>query len=226
MRLRPDGLSANGWAVTAGVSRTIWADIRRHGNPSRRTLERLLAAAGSSLAEFEALRLDKQPDQGSTRGRTGKVSDFRPGGGWRFAPLAPLPILSTEIGGDWPGANPPSELTLLAPDKVIGDLPRPPSLARDSDAYAITMVGDSMWPRFRPGRHLVISPQSAVAIGDDVVVRLQGALEASHVSVLIKELVRRTRDYVELRQFNPAGMTRVDLSDIASIDKILGEYLC
>jgi hypothetical protein len=57
MRFKPEELTANGWAVKAGVSRTVWADMRRHGNPSRRTLEKLLAAASSSLAEFEALRL-------------------------------------------------------------------------------------------------------------------------------------------------------------------------
>ena len=57
MRLKPEGLSPNAWAVKAGVSRTVWSDMRRHGNPSRRTLEKLLAAAGSSLAEFEALRI-------------------------------------------------------------------------------------------------------------------------------------------------------------------------
>ena len=53
MRLRPEDLTPNAWAVKAGVSRTVWSDMRRHGNPSRRTLEKLLAAAGSSLAEFE-----------------------------------------------------------------------------------------------------------------------------------------------------------------------------
>ena len=54
MRFKPEDLSANAWAVRAGVSRTVWADMRRHGNPSRRTLEKLLGAVGSSLAEFEA----------------------------------------------------------------------------------------------------------------------------------------------------------------------------
>src|SRR6187455_3069515 len=57
MRFKPDRLTPNAWAVRAGVSRTVWADMKRHGNPSRRTLEKLLAAAGSSLAEFEALRI-------------------------------------------------------------------------------------------------------------------------------------------------------------------------
>ena len=61
MRLKPDELTPNGWAVKAGVSRTVWSDMRRHGNPSRRTLEKLLDAAGSSLAEFEALRIGRAP---------------------------------------------------------------------------------------------------------------------------------------------------------------------
>ena len=68
MRFKPDGWSANAWAVRAGVTRTVWTDMRRHGYPSRRTLERLLAAAGSSLAEFEALR------DGDATGLTGSAA--------------------------------------------------------------------------------------------------------------------------------------------------------
>ena len=88
MRFKPDGLTANGWAVNAGVSRTIWADLRRHGNPSRRTLDKLLAAAGSSLAEFEALRVGERAAARRVAGRRG-VSDARVPG-WRAAPLAPF----------------------------------------------------------------------------------------------------------------------------------------
>ncbi|HMI40952.1 MAG TPA: hypothetical protein VK485_06960, partial [Sphingomicrobium sp.] len=61
MRFKPDDLTANGWAVKAGVSRSVWADMRRHGNPSRRILAKLLVAAGSSLAEFEALQIGEKP---------------------------------------------------------------------------------------------------------------------------------------------------------------------
>ena len=66
MRFKPDGLTANGWAVKAGVSRSVWADMRRHGNPSRRTLAKLLAVAGSSLAEFEALQVGEAPKTGAS----------------------------------------------------------------------------------------------------------------------------------------------------------------
>src|SRR6185503_18071827 len=96
MRFKPDGLSANAWAVKAGVSRTVWSDMRRHGNPSRRTLEKLLAVAGSSLAEFEALRVGAQPRPlGAGPGSVGEGGQRR----WNPAQPQPLPLLATALAG-------------------------------------------------------------------------------------------------------------------------------
>jgi phage repressor protein C with HTH and peptisase S24 domain len=54
----------------------------------------------------------------------------------------------------------------------------------------LTIVGDSMWPRFRPGRRIAVSVKAAVAVGDDVLVKLKSADSSSAtVPVLIKELV-------------------------------------
>ncbi|MFL6723157.1 MAG: hypothetical protein ACJ8E7_03340, partial [Sphingomicrobium sp.] len=88
MRFKPDRLTANAWAVQAGVSRTIWADLRRHGNPSRKTLEKLLSAAGSSLAEFEALRIG----QAATKAVLKEAGLAENGPRWRPAPLKPIPL--------------------------------------------------------------------------------------------------------------------------------------
>ena len=96
MRFKPEGVTANGWAVKAGVSRTIWADLRRHGNPSRRTLEKLLGAAGMTLAEFEALRVGRPsplPPEAD-----GLAEDGR---GWRGAPLPPVPLHASRRTGEW-----------------------------------------------------------------------------------------------------------------------------
>ena len=50
----------------------------------------------------------------------------------------------------------------------------------------------SMWPRFRPGRRVVVSPGSPVAIRDDVLVRLSGEGQPnSSFRTMVKELVRR-----------------------------------
>src|SRR4029453_8564884 len=162
MGFKTGGLTANGWAVKAGVSRTIWADLRRHGNPSRRTLEKLLAAAGSSLAEFEAFRIEKAaPGPGlATRG----LADI--GHEWRAAPWVSIPLLDARLAGEWGDAG--SRIDLYAIDRLkpVGKVDRPAALAADGDAYAVTMAGEAMWPRFRAGRRLLVSPAAAVAVGD------------------------------------------------------------
>lgn len=217
MRFRPDGLSANAWALKAGVSRTVWADMKRHGNPSRRTLEKLLTAAGSSLAEFEALRIGAD---GSAHAAGSAVSDAS-ARGWAPAPIDPLPLLSCELDGEWGREGSRIELIEIRSGELVDRLPRPPSLAADREAYAITIVGDSMWPRFRPGRRVAVSPRSPVAIGDDVVVRLKS--EDDGELALLKELVKCTGAQVELRQFNPDKVFTVDAADVQSIHKVAGE---
>ena len=223
MRFKPEELTPNAWAVKAGVSRTVWADMRRHGNPSRRTLEKLLVAANSSLAEFEALRIEHGPrnDEGITQALADRKA-------WEWSParLPSLPLLATTLAGEWGMQGSGVELTEVRWDELVDRLARPHSLATDGDAYALTIVGDSMWPRFRPGRRIALSPRSAVAIGDDVAVRLRSrSSEDDSDPVLIKELVRRTNDGFELRQFNPSLSFTVADSEVKAIHKIVGELI-
>jgi SOS-response transcriptional repressor LexA len=214
MRFKPDQLTPNAWAVKAGVSRTVWADMRRHGNPSRRTLEKLLAAADSSLAEFEALRLGDLPkriEQGSGLRDPGS-------GAWASAARATLPLIVSRHAADWHGL----EISAIDAGQILDQLPRPTALAGDPDSYAVTIVGDSMWPRFRPGRRVAVSPRSPVAVGDDVLVILRTDSDVGKLG-LIKELVRRTTGFVELRQFNPDANAQVPDDQIESIHKVVGE---
>ena len=223
MRFKPEGLTPNAWAMKAGVSRTVWADMRRHGNPSRRTLERLLTAAGSSLAEFEALRISAPA--AVEPGSRAALED-RHGAAWGAAQLPSLPLVETVIGGEWGDPAKRIELTQLRTGEIVGRVSRPPGLANDPSAYAITAVGDSMWPRFRPGRRLAVSPKAPVAIGDDVLVKLNGADGGDgFVSALIKELVRKSSSGVELRQFNPDLRFEVPAAEIDAIEKVMGELL-
>lgn len=221
MRFKPDGLTPNAWAVKAGVSRTVWADMRRHGNPSRRTLERLLAAAGSSLAEFEALRVGTESSPSTHPGAVGEMSRRD----WTPTPLPPLPLFTSSLAGEWLGTANGVELMGIRRDEILDRLPRPASLAVDRDAFAVTVVGDSMWPRFRPGCRIAVSPRSPVAIGDDVLVilRREAGAQGAGDLVLLKELVRSSGGQVELRQFNPDIAFKVDASDVEAIYKVAGE---
>jgi phage repressor protein C with HTH and peptisase S24 domain len=221
MRFKPDGLTPNAWAVMAGVSRTVWADMRRHGNPSRRTLEKLLMAAGSSLAEFQALRVHRSA---SVDAATSGLSD-RGGHEWAGAQLPVLPVLATAMAGEWADPARKIELTELRTE-IVDRVARPVSLASDASAYAVTIVGNSMWPRFRPGRRVAVSAKAPVAVGDDVVVKLASPDGRSGAApILIKELVRKTGSGVELRQFNPDVTFTVAIQDIEAIHKVLGELV-
>jgi SOS-response transcriptional repressor LexA len=218
MRMKPEELTPNAWAVKAGVSRTVWTDMRRHGNPSRRTLEKLLAAAGSSLAEFEALRIGEASHPGGPDGSGVGDALAQP---WRAAPLPPVPLFAAASAGEWQDDGRGVGLSELDLGNAAGQLARPASLAGDREAYGVTVAEGSMWTRFRLGRPLLVSPAAAVAAGDDVLVRLAG--EGPKPNILIKELVRRSASGVELRQFNPDATFEVDALAIAAVHKVIGE---
>jgi phage repressor protein C with HTH and peptisase S24 domain len=224
MRFKPEGMTPNAWAMKAGVSRTVWTDMRRHGNPSRRTLEKLLEAAGSSLAEFEALRIAGIAHESLTTARLRE----RSAAPWGGAQHADLPLLATAVAGEWGDPSLGIELTELRAGELVDRVPRPVSLSTDSAAYAITIVGDSMLPRFRPGRRVAVSPRAPIAVGDDVLVKLKSGAAAGAAStqpVLIKELVRKTGTCIELRQFQPPLTFGVPASQIDTVEKILGELI-
>lgn len=224
MRLKPDDLTPNAWAVRAGVSRTVWTDMRRHGNPSRRTLEKLLAAADSSLAEFEALRIGEGNPAMAATSRKGGLGDVR-AATWRAAPLPPIPLVASVMAGEWEGGSQIEQIS-IDPANIIGQVDRPISLAGDPTAYAVTIIGDSMWPRFRPGRRVIVSPRAPVEIGDDVIVTLRrpdGMNAGGETLAMIKEITRRSAGLVELRQYNPDRSFRIDAALIIDIQKVVGE---
>ena len=217
MRFRPESLSPNAWAVQAGVSRTIWQDLKRHGNPSRRTLEKLLAAAGSSLAEFEALRVGRTSQV--SHDNDGKVGEDRRS--YRPGELPPLPLVQSQCAENWQAGISQIEIDRAT---VLDRLSRPVSLASDPDAYALIMPDDSMWPRFRRGRPIVVSPKAPIELGDDVLVILAGG-SAIRSLALIKELAVRSARSIQLRQFNPNEAFDVPLEKAKSVHKVLGELI-
>jgi len=82
-----------------------------------------------------------------------------------------------------------------------------------------------MWPRFRPGRRIAVSPRSPIAVGDDVLIILAERSSAGNRFVLLKELVRRTSTHIELRQFNPDSTVSVSGAEVETIHKVVGELI-
>lgn len=221
MRVKPDDLTLAAWATRAGIHRSMFNAIRRHGNPTSETLEKLLDAIDVSWTQFDA---GMQPVR--TEVAASGLQDVERA--WRGPrPAKPLPLVGSAIGGEVDGIDEHVELTELRLGEVLDHLARPHSLAEDPQAYAVTIVGDSMAPRFEPGERAFVSPRSPVGIGDDVIVQLRSPNgqedEADRITmVLIKRLVRRTAKFVELRQFNPEMTFSVPVERVAAVHRVRG----
>lgn len=208
-RFKPEGISLNGWAVGAGVNRAVWGDIRRHGNPSRRTLEKLLTFVGSSLAEFEALRVGASI--GSNAAPVTSSGLAEPGAAWRPGLHHGLNVHPTSPAG-WFDA-PPMAIPLF-------ELASTP----DSVPFALQVSVSNMEPRFRLGRAIVVDPRPACRAGDDVLVGLwagEGAMSAKRFC--LAHLSDRGGDELAMRQYCPHVEFAFSQNMIASIHRILGE---
>jgi hypothetical protein len=142
--------------------------------------------------------------------------------------LPAIPLVGSALGMSSFDPERDIELTELDMADVLGHLKRPDSLADDSGAYALTVIGDSMSPKFDPGARIIVSPKATISIRDYVVVQLKSPdpedqYEERITAVLVKRLVRRSGTFVELEQFEPQLAFRVEQSRIAAIHKVIGE---
>lgn len=114
------------------------------------------------------------------------------------------------------------ERVLLETDHTIRMIARPPALWAARDAYAIYFQGTSMETRYRQGDLGIVDPRRPPGPGDDVVVQLNdGAGGRDVVTVLVKELVRATGAYIELRQLNPEQTFRIPRARVAQLHRIV-----
>ncbi len=93
---------------------------------------------------------------------------------------------------------------------------RPPQLAGVNGAFAVYIVGDSMYPRYKSGETVYINPHLAYRAGDDVLIELRDK------SIMVKELVREDKDHWVFQQFNPRKEMKIKKADIAKISRVTG----
>jgi len=214
--------------------------LRAHRQRAGLTLEAIARLTGTTAAQISKL------EKGERRLTVDWMARLAPALGVEIADLLPppetaiaatgtIPIPGTALpGGDavlaaLPPATSPSDLIpvrsagrggdeqeMYLQDGPIDYIRRPPSLAHVRDAYAIYMVGDSMYPRFRPGQMLHVNPFKPPQPGAGVVVtKLNGA-------VLIKEFVRHGPRTLFLRQYNPAENLSYPQAEIEALHTVVG----
>lgn len=221
MRIKPIGLTPNAWSKQAGVSRMFFSDLKKGKQPRRDTLAKVVGVIGWAVDRFEAESgLYPVQSELTGAGAVGRRELSRLEFG--EAPLAALPLYGSAQGADMEDDFETIEVDL---NEVLDHLQRPLSLADDREGYALTVIGTSMVPRFKPRERVGVSPRAQIDIGDDVIVQLRGENSNRVRRVLIKELLRRGSDHVILGQYNPPRELRIEKRDILAMHKVRGHFL-
>lgn len=135
-----------------------------------------------------------------------------------------LPIYGTALGAPRMVAGEAIEQTTLNQGEVIDYVRRPSVLNHRTDVYGLYVVGSSMSPAYTEGATVFAETKRPPMIGDDVIVYLRQEDEYGDVRarcVLIKRLVKRSSDYLELEQFNPALTFRIPMSEVFRYDRVM-----
>lgn len=143
-----------------------------------------------------------------------------------------VPILGSALGHDMKTTNIVGgsdteisvEMHMLEMGEPIDYLRRLPTITGRRDVYGVTVVGESMVPRFRPGEPVYVDPRRAPQIGDDVIIQLvqpDGDDGQEVISALIKTLARRSSGFIELEQYNPACRFQLKTDLIYQVHRII-----
>lgn len=97
-------------------------------------------------------------------------------------------------------------------------VPRPRALAHVRDAYALTVTGSSMEPRYFPGDVVFIHPGREPNAGDHVVI--QESIDGGTM-VSIKRFDRKTPEYIFATQYNPLSELRFLREKVKYIHRVL-----
>lgn len=221
------GESERALSVRATGSPDTIRDARRKRSlPGSVKLGRLADALHLSVDQLLGRRPIEDPPRIMEAVRADSVGDVRQ----RFRGFPrDLPVYGTALGhnlnfdGD---GNAEIEVTLVEPTDVINRVLRPPILEGDPEAYAFYVQGDSMFPAHRPGKLRFALTRKPPQIEDDVIVQLRVPVDDGQdgeevVAVLIKTLVKRTSEYVVLRQYNPPREFKVPREMIAKIHLVV-----
>lgn len=141
-------------------------------------------------------------------------------------PQENLEVWGSGLGAEQEFDGEAAELTTLNTGEILEYVRRPSILNGKKGVYALYVQGSSMHPALPDGEMIVAVRDMPMSIGDNVVVYLRTDNPEeddgqTSRGVLVKELVRRTASYVELRQYQPAKDFRVDMKQVVRIDRVL-----
>lgn len=102
---------------------------------------------------------------------------------------------------------------------VLYEVMAPPILSGVRKAYAVTVSGESMWPRYEDGEVCFVDPRRRVKRGDYVIAQIE-INDHSPPLAYVKRFIRWNSEELVLEQFNPAKELRFDARQVKSVHYI------
>jgi transcriptional regulator with XRE-family HTH domain len=97
----------------------------------------------------------------------------------------------------------------------------PPALENILGLYGVFAEGASMIPRFFPGELVLVHPRRTVTPHRDVIIQLKPKHDGDAPKALLKRLVRKNSEEIEVEQYNPPKRRVIKMKDILSLHLVL-----
>ncbi|QPC87091.1 XRE family transcriptional regulator [Mesorhizobium sp. NBSH29] len=123
-----------------------------------------------------------------------------------------VPLYSSAVGG--------VEGEFMLDDNRCGDIEAPASLEEVLGAYAVTVSGETMDPRYEDGEVVFVNPQKRVKRGDYVIAQIRPEAGGPTLAY-VKRFVSRNAKELVLEQLKPARSLSFDESKVVSVHYIL-----
>ncbi|WP_049732905.1 LexA family transcriptional regulator [Rhizobium ecuadorense] len=123
-----------------------------------------------------------------------------------------IPVYGQAVGG--------VDGEFLMNGSVLYETMAPPSISKISEAYAVQVAGDSMYPRYEDGEICYVDPKRRVKKGDYVIVQIRQE-EHGPTLAYVKKFIRQNSIELVLEQFNPAKELRFAGNTVVSVHYIV-----
>lgn len=124
-----------------------------------------------------------------------------------------IPLYGQAVGGEW------GEFVLNG--NKLADIFAPPILSQVAGAYAVTVAGESMSPRYFDGEVVFVHPRKRPVKGDFVVAQIRNPGDENNPLAYVKRFVKWNSSGLTLEQYNPPKELRFDHADVVSVHFIV-----